>query len=79
MSKFDFHHSITQKRNQEKKNVAYKNKIHTYGWKKFLENSSNFANIFSLNVNFENIIIGLHVLIISYILENFQEDRKSIV
>ena len=41
-------------------------------------NSSNFTNIFLLYVNFENIIIGLHVLIIPSILAKFQEDQRLV-
>jgi len=41
-------------------------------------NSLNFTNIFLLYVNFENIIIGLHVLIIPSILAKFQEDQKLV-
>ena len=29
-------------------------------------------------MNFENLIIELHILIISFILENFQKNQKSI-
>ena len=41
-------------------------------------NPSNLSYIFILSVKFENIIVGLHVLIISFILAKFQEDKKSI-
>ena len=37
-------------------------------------NPSNFSYIFLLDVKFENITIGLHGLIISSMLENFQEN-----
>ena len=40
--------------------------------------SSNSLYIFLLDVNFENIIVGLHVLIISFMLAKFQRDQKSI-
>ena len=41
------------------------------GGKRF---SSNSANIFLLDVNFENPNVGLHVIIISFMLAKFQED-----
>ena len=41
-------------------------------------NSSNLSYIFILSVKFENIIVGLHVLIISFMLAKFQENKKSI-
>ena len=41
--------------------------------------SPNSANIFLLDVSFENLTIRLHVLIISNILAKFQENQKSIV
>ena len=41
-------------------------------------NLSNLSYIFILNVKFENLTIGLHVLIISFMLAKFQEDQKSI-
>ena len=44
--------------------------------KKFF--SSNSLYIFLLDVNFENIIVQLHVLIISFMLAKFQRDQKSI-
>ena len=40
--------------------------------------SSNSLYIFLLDVNFENIIVQLHVLIISFMLAKFQRDQKSI-
>ena len=39
-------------------------------------NPSNVFYIFLLNVNFENLIIGLYILIIFSILTKFQEDKK---
>ena len=39
---------------------------------------SNSFNIFLLNVNFVNIVFGLHVLIISFILAKFQKYQRSI-
>ena len=41
-------------------------------------NLSNLSYIFILNVKFENLTIGLHVLIISFMLAKFQEYQKSI-
>ena len=35
------------------------------------KNSTNFLYIFILSVNFENLTVGLHVLIISFILAKF--------
>ena len=35
-------------------------------------------NIFSLDVNFDKSIVGLQFLLISFILENFQDDKKLI-
>jgi len=40
--------------------------------------SSNSLYIFLLDINFENIIVGLHILIISFMLSKFQKDQKSI-
>ena len=42
-------------------------------------NPSNSANNFILDVNFENLNVGLHVLIISSIFAKFQKDQRSIV
>ena len=42
-------------------------------------NPSNLSYIFILNVKFENLTVGLHVLIISFMLAKFQEDQISIV
>ena len=39
---------------------------------------SNSANIFLFDMCFENLIVGLHVLIIFSIIEKFQEDQKLI-
>ena len=39
-------------------------------------NPSNVFYIFLLNVNFKNLIIGLYILIIFFILTKFQEDKK---
>ena len=41
-------------------------------------NPSNLSYIFILSVNFENLTIGLQVLIISFVLTKFQEDKKLI-
>ena len=41
-------------------------------------NPSNFSYIFILSVNFENLTIGLQVLIISFVLTKFKEDKKLI-
>ena len=35
------------------------------------KNLSNFADMFLLGVNFENLTIGLHILIISFMLAKF--------
>ena len=47
---------------------------------KFLSkrNPINSLYIFILNVNFKILIVGLHVFIISFVLEKFQEDQRSI-
>ena len=42
-------------------------------------NPSNLSYIFILNVKFENLTVGLHVLIISFMLAKFQEDQILIV
>ena len=42
-------------------------------------NPSNLSYIFILNVKFENLTVGLYVLIISFMLAKFQEDQISIV
>ena len=42
------------------------------------KNLSNLLYIFILSVKFENLTIGLHVLILSFILAKFQEDQRSI-
>ena len=44
----------------------------------FERNSLNFSYIFILSVNFENLTVGLHVLIISFIIAKFQENQRSI-
>ena len=41
-------------------------------------NLSNLSYIFILSVKFENLTVGLHVLIISFMLAKFQEDQRSI-
>ena len=41
-------------------------------------NLSNLSYIFILSVNFENLTIGLQVLIISFVLTKFKEDKKLI-
>ena len=41
-------------------------------------NSTNSSYIFILSVNFENLIVKLHVLIISLMLTKFQENQRSI-
>ena len=41
-------------------------------------NPSNLSYIFILSVYFENLTIGLQVLIISFVLTKFQEDKKLI-
>ena len=41
-------------------------------------NPSNLSYIFILSVKFENLTVGLHVLIISFMLAKFQEDQRSI-
>ena len=41
-------------------------------------NPSNLSYIFILSVNFENLTIGLQVLIISFALTKFKEDKKLI-
>ena len=42
-------------------------------------NPTNSSYIFILSVNFENLIVRLHVLITSLILTKFQENQRSIV
>ena len=42
------------------------------------KNLSNLSYIFILSVKFENLTIGLHVLILSFILAKFQEYQRSI-
>ena len=42
------------------------------------KNLSNLLYIFILSVKFENLTIGLHVLILSFILAKFQEYQRSI-
>ena len=42
------------------------------------KNPKNSSYIFILNVNFKNLTIGLHILIISFMLSNFQKDKKLI-
>ena len=42
------------------------------------KNLSNLSYIFILSVKFENLTIGLHVLIISFMLAKFQKDQRSI-
>ena len=42
------------------------------------KNSSNSSYILRLYVNFENLTIELHVLIISFILAKFQKDQRLI-
>ena len=42
------------------------------------KNPPNSSYIFLLDVNFENLTIELHILIISSMLVKFQEDKKSI-
>ena len=42
-------------------------------------NLSNLSYISILSVKFENLTVGLHVLIISFMLAKFQEDQRSIV
>jgi len=37
-----------------------------------------FLIYFIWSVNFENLIVGLHILIISFMLAKFQKDQKSI-
>ena len=44
-------------------------------WKK---NLLNFLYIFILSVNFENLTVGLYVLILFFMLIKFQKDQKSI-
>ena len=41
-------------------------------------NPSNLSYIFILSVNFENLTIELQVLIISFVLTKFKEDKKLI-
>ena len=41
-------------------------------------NPLNYSFIFILSVNLENLIVGLHVLIISFMLAKFQENKKLI-
>ena len=41
-------------------------------------NSTNYSYISILSVNFENLIVRLHVLIIFFLHVKFQEDQKSI-
>ena len=43
-----------------------------------MRTSSNSANIFLLDVNFENLIVGMYVLIISSMLAKYQKDQRSI-
>ena len=40
------------------------------------KNPSNLSYIFILSVKFENLTVGLYVLIISFILAKFQEDQR---
>ena len=42
------------------------------------KNSTNFSYISILNVNFENLTIRLHILIIFFMLAKFQENQRSI-
>ena len=42
------------------------------------ETPLNSSYIFLLDMNFENVIVGLHVLIISSMLSKFWENKKSI-
>ena len=42
------------------------------------KNLSNLSYIFILSVKFENLTIGLHGLILSFIFAKFQEDQRSI-
>ena len=41
-------------------------------------NPSNLSYIFILSVKFENLTVGLNVLIISFILAKFQKNQRSI-
>ena len=42
------------------------------------KNPTNSSYIFILSVNFENLTVGLNIFIIYFMLENFQEDQRSI-
>ena len=42
------------------------------------KNLLNLSYTFILNVNFENLTVGLHILIISFMLAKFQKDQKAI-
>ena len=42
------------------------------------KNPTNSSYIFILSMDFENLIVRLHVLIIFLMLKKFQEDQKSI-
>ena len=56
--------------------VVYSNKISlqiSLEW-----DLSNSSYIFILTVNFENLIVGLHVLILLFMFAKFQENHKSI-
>ena len=55
-----------------------KNKLNLHILREGKGFSSNSANIFLLDVNFENLNIVLHVIIISFILAKFQEDQRAI-
>ena len=41
-------------------------------------NPSNLSYIFILSVKFENLTVGLYVVIVSFILAQFQKDQRSI-
>ena len=43
------------------------------------KNPTNFSFIFILSVNFENLTVKLHVLIISFMLTKFQANQRSII
>ena len=42
------------------------------------KNPSNFSYIFILSGNFENLTVGLNILIISFMFVKFQENQRSL-
>ena len=63
---FKFNHSPTLPRKRFSPNLVGREILQT------------LLIFFLLNVNFENLTIGFHILMISFVLEQFQEDKRSI-